>query len=155
MKRSRSRWAAACSPRPGSSRSRDGAFAAAKLGQSGEKGEEPGKALRALAEVEGDAVTFVANAHVDEGGAADAIAVEVDVEVDGERRVLTPVAEHFLRDLVGRRFQRRLAGVVVPGVEVREIDVGEAQQGERSALARTECAFVTAPAAALRKGARS
>ena len=89
-------------------------------------------------------MTLVADADVDEGRATDAMRVEVDVEFDGEQRVLAPVAKHLLRDFIGSGFQGRLAGVVVSGVEFREVDTGEAQQGERAALARAERTFVVA-----------
>ena len=116
----------------------NGALTVAKLRKGCEKGEEPGETLGALAEVEGDAVALVADADVEEWSVTDAMSVEINVQIDGKERVLTPVAEHFLRDFVGGGFQCRLAGVVVSGVELRKADIGQAQQRECGAFARTE-----------------
>ena len=80
MNRSRSFWPAACSPRPGSSRSRNRPLRVPDFGQRGEKGEEPGEALRALAEVERDAMALIANANLDEGPSCFPPAAGVDVE---------------------------------------------------------------------------
>ena len=86
-------------------------------------------------------MALVADADVQVGRAALAVVAglaEVEVQLDGQLRVLAPVAEDLLADRGGCALQRGPADLVVGLDELLGGDPGQPQQGQRGPLPRLE-----------------
>ena len=126
---------------PGLVQQEDEALGVAQLREGGHEGEEPDEPARALAEVGGHPVPLVADADVQEGRAPLAVLAglaEVQVQLDGQLRVLAPVAEDLLAHRGGRTLQRGLADLVVGLDELVGGHPGQPEQGQRGPLPRLE-----------------
>jgi hypothetical protein len=119
----------------------DQPFGVAQLREGGHEREEPDEPARALAEVGRHPVTLVADADVEEGRAALAVLAglaEVQVELDGQLRVLAPVAEDLLAHRGGGALQGGLADLVLGLGELVGGHPGQPQQGQGGPLPRLE-----------------
>ena len=128
-------------PQAGLVQQEDEAVGVAQLREGGHEGEEPDEPARALAEVGRHPVALVADADVQEGRAALAVLAglaEVQVQLDGQLRVLAPVAEDLLAHRGGRALQGGLADLVVGLDELVGGHPGQPEQGQRGPLPRLE-----------------
>jgi len=119
----------------------DEVLGVAQLREGGHEREEPDEPARAFAEVGRHPVAVVADADVQERRAAPAVLAglaEVQVQLDGQLRVLAPVPEDLLADRGGGALQGRLADLVLGLGELVGGHPGQPQQGQRGPLPRLE-----------------